>query len=106
MNSSKHRNRLYNFIVNTYGLSKEMIMEHALGRIEDVLDKNIRAKLDSGRLEDLILKKVEHYMVNGFKTHYYGSSKEPLADVVRQIIREEVKKTLDEKYSVEIKAKV
>ena len=35
----KRGNTLYNYIVNTYGISKELIMEHVETRIQDMFDR-------------------------------------------------------------------
>jgi len=50
--------RLYNYLVNTFGLSKQVILEYAEQRIEDILTKHIKAKLDSKHMESMILNKV------------------------------------------------
>jgi hypothetical protein len=78
-------NKLYNYLVNTYGLSKENIMQHIEDRIEDIVRKHIDAKLDSEWFKNAILNYVAEFVENGVKDKHgllYYQSKTPFEDLV------------------------
>ena len=60
-------NKLYNYLVNNFGLSKKMIEQYVLERIEDLatklnsewIENRIRAEVDR-RLDMTIINRLEH----------------------------------------------
>lgn len=95
------RDRLYNYIVNTFGISKELIFEYVDKRIEDILDKHLTSKLDSQRIERLIIDKTVYIVKNGIQStpNYYGWGTGSFEKLVREAIREEVNRIIDEEYT-------
>lgn len=98
---SNSKNKLYNFIVNTYGLSKELILEKVDQRISDLLAKHVVNKLNSNDVEKLIANQVAKVLKEGFDTGYY--SRQPLESLMKNMIDNEIKNRLNEGYTFDVK---
>lgn len=96
-------NKLYNYLVNTYGLSKEVVLKEFQNRVVDLVSKHVVNKLDSDRIEHLILERVTHHIRTGFGNNYY--EKDSFEKIVKECMRSEVNKIIKENYQVEIKLK-
>ena len=108
--------RLYNFLVNTYGLSKDKVMDHLNHRIGDLEIKvNNQAKglihdyIRSTRFHNFMKNKVASILENGFSPDHWRSERDMLEKFikkrVRESIKEEVDRQLKEKYSLELTKK-
>lgn len=103
--STRH-NRLYNYLVNQFGLTKEYILEYANKRIEDVLGKHIQAKLDSNYVEGLVLDRITKIVEEGIpvKNHfgiYY--EREAFSKYVTTVVKQVMESRLNEEYDLEVK---
>lgn len=99
--NKQRTNKLYNFIVNTYGLSKEVIMDCVETRLEGLVDKHVQNVLQSERLTNMIMDRVAYYIKNG--TIDQCRSKNCFEDVVKQQVKSAVEDQL--KKNCEIKFK-
>lgn len=90
--------RLYNYIVNTFGLSKEAIMQVVENRVTSVIEKMIKNKLDSKEMERAILNHITKLKENGF---YYN---EPFDLYIEKVIRNILEEKMNKEYKLEVKA--
>jgi hypothetical protein len=98
--------KLYNFLVNTYGLSKEKVMEHFEARIEAIIEKSIRSKIDSGYVQDAILNKIAAIFKEGGDSNrspWYH--KKTFDDFLKHTVEDVIKKHIEEKYEFAVKTK-
>jgi hypothetical protein len=82
--------KLYNYIVNTIGISKELILEQVNARVEDLLDKHVQSLLQSNHIERMIVNKLYDYIKTG-KVDYWSrqGNFEKIVDAqVKNIIEE------------------
>lgn len=91
--SNKKDKRLYNYIVNTLGVSRETIMDLIESRLEDLLDR----KMGFGYLENRVNEYIEKRIERDFRSEYGWD--------IRRKIEAEVKKQL-ESFSVEGSVKI
>lgn len=85
--------KLYNYLVNTFDISKESILQHVESRIEELLDKHVTAILQSNRIERMIVNRLSDYMSKG-KSDYWSTDKnfEKIVDSqVRNVIEDYLK---------------
>ena len=97
---NKRTNKLYNYLVNTFGLSKENVLEHVETRLEDIIDKHVRSILQSNRIESLIINRVAHNIKNG-SIGYYGEKtafNDIINEQVKQVIEDQLKKNCEVKF--------
>lgn len=97
--SKKRTNKLYNYLVNTYGLSKENIMEHVEARLESLVDKHVRSILQSDRIERMIINKVAYYIKNG-EVNNYGRDNRSFENIVKEQVKQVVQDQLQENCEV------
>lgn len=95
--------KLYNYLVNTFDISKEKIIDHVNARVDDILKKHIRDTMDSIYVRELILDHLTDLVNNGLKYALWG--RQSFQTYFKKVVREEIKKILDEKYQIEIKEK-
>jgi hypothetical protein len=103
MNSSKNRNRLYNFLVNTYGLTKEVVMEMVAARLDDLISKHIKPKLDSNHVNNIIRNQIAEYAKNGFEKRGYWGSHTSFEEFVQAQIRTILIAYINENYDIDTK---
>lgn len=87
--------RLFNYVVNTLGITKEMILEYIDARLEQLVIRVLKTKLESREFEKLILNRVTDILksdVEGDSPYYYSRSSFDsfLKSVVRNMIEEKV----------------
>ena len=89
---SKRTNKLYNYLVNTFDLSKENVLEHIEARLDDILDKHLLGILQSNRIENMILNKIALFIkkgeINTWRTN----------NTFEDIIKEQVKSVVEEQH--------
>ena len=90
---SQRTNKLYNYLVNTYGLSKEMVMKYVDERLEDIITKHVDSVLRSNRIEKMIINRISNYLKEGKynKWHSRDSFKEIIDHQIRQVIIDQLK---------------
>ncbi len=98
---SRRNKILYNYLINTLGISKEIVFTHINNRIDDLVSKALTGLLESKRLEKLILNQVAHIVQHGVQASWYNT--QSFEGVVRQAIRAEVAKKLNEEITIEFK---
>ena len=86
-------NKLYNYLVNTYGLSKEMIMEYVEERLEDLIKKHLDSVLRSNRVENMIMNRIAYYIKEGKydQWHNKGSFEDVVDQQIRQVVVDQLK---------------
>ena len=105
--------RLYNYLVNTYGLSKKKVLEHMEERfvdLEEVLKKQIikeaKEKLDSYYIRNFMKNTIAQILKNGFNTGDWRATNTSLEtyvkEIVRNLIKEEVSKQLNKEYKISL----
>lgn len=94
-------NKLYNFLVNTYGLSKEAVMELVDKRIESLLAKHIDAKLNSNEVERIISNRVATILNDGTGGYY---EKDATIRLVKNMIDNKIEKLMEKQYKIELRA--
>ncbi len=82
MNSSRTRNKLYNFIVNTYGIGKDEVRTMVEERLDKVFSYNLTEKIES-----MITYRIEVELQNTY-------SKE-VKSFVGRYIEEQLKKEIE-----------
>lgn len=100
--NTQRTNKLYNFLVNTYGLSKEAILEHIDIRLNDLIKKHVVAKLDSNQIESVIINHITQYIKDGKFDRW---RKDSFKDFVKLCIQEEVQRLVKENYKIEVNLK-
>jgi hypothetical protein len=90
--------KLYNYIVNTFGISKEIVLEIVKERVEDILGKHIKDLLNSKRIEQVIINRVAHFVSEGERTSLH--SKHNFNKIVKNQIKEVVKDELRRSASI------
>jgi hypothetical protein len=102
--SRSNRKTLYNYIVNSLGLSRQMVLEYIDRRLEDQLYKALSFKLHSGNSEKLILDAVTKIVNEGVPT---GSDmwwqKKNFDEYVKKVIRQVIQERLRNDYTAELK---
>jgi hypothetical protein len=102
-NKSNNRNKLYNFLVNTYGLTKEVVMEMVAARLEDLISKHIKPKLDSNHVNNIIRNQIAEYAKNGFEKRGYWGNNKSFEDFVQEQIRTILIAHINENYDIDTK---
>lgn len=96
--------KLYNYLVNTFGLSKEIIMKHVEKRIEDIIDKNINNLLNSNKIHDMIVSRVSEYIKKGtMNTHLL--ERKSFETIINEQIRAVVENYLRERFKITMQFK-
>lgn len=99
--NKKRTNKLYNFLVNTYGLSKELVMTEFDKRIDDLITKHLASKIDSNYIQNLILDRITKIITEGVSSGCYNRSS--FEDYVKKCVKEAVTNHMKENYNVEMK---
>lgn len=65
--------KLYNYVTNTFGISKELILEQVNSRVEDLINKHIDSLLRSTKVEKMIVRAIASYVKDGkVDSHFYN----------------------------------
>ncbi len=88
--NKKRTNKLYNYLVNTFGLSKEVVLDYVQTRLEDLVDKHVYALLQSNRVEGMIMNRVAHYLKKG-EVSYWGEN-----NSFNNLIKEQIKEVVED----------
>jgi uncharacterized membrane protein YheB (UPF0754 family) len=99
----KRNKNLYNYFVNTFGLSKDAIMAVINERVEDLLSKHIQNKLNSNSMETLIANMVTRFLEEGVTNHSWWMKKTSFEDFLKKTISQEIKDRLNDEYTLEVK---
>ena len=99
-NMSKN-NRLYNYLINTLGLSKELILKNIDQRIEQVLHKILYNELKSIKFERIIIDTVASVIDKGVvRNNRYGSLRYKFNDLIKSKVKEVVEDKLQEECQI------
>jgi hypothetical protein len=92
MSTSKNK-KLYNYLVNTFGLSKEIVLSYVNERIEEILNKHVDSLLRSDRVEKIILNRISHYISEGETSIYSKTSFEKIIkNQIKEVVKDELRK--------------
>ena len=100
-------NKLYNYLVNTFGLSKEIVLEYVNKRLEELLFKSLETKLSSNYVEKLIINQITQIVNNGIdngSSHFYFREKTKFDDYVKSVIRSVIEEKMNDNYDLQIQA--
>lgn len=98
----RNRNKLYNYLVNTFGLTKEIILKEVENRVSDILDKHVKSKLDSKEMEKMIGNKVANFIKKGSVDNCYYN-RHSFEDMIKDCLKEAVKEEVAINYKIVIK---
>ena len=102
--SRTNRKTLYNYIVNSLGLSRQMVLEYIDKRLEDQLFKALSFKLHSGNFEKLILDAVTKIVNEGVPADSNRWwEKKNFDEYVKKTIRSVIEERLRNDYTAELK---
>lgn len=99
--NKKRTNKLYNFLVNTYGLSKELILAEFDKRIDDLITKHLSSKIDSNYVQNLILDRITKIVTEGVSSGLYSVNS--FEEYVKKCVKEAVQKHMRQNYDIEMK---
>jgi Glu-tRNA(Gln) amidotransferase subunit E-like FAD-binding protein len=87
-------NRLYNYLVNTYGLSKELVLQLVEDRIEDLVEKHVKIKFKQASVENMIIRAVSDYVKNGEINLYRQNNTfdRIVKEQIKEIVKDELRK--------------
>lgn len=100
------KNVLYNYVVNKFGLSRELVLEYVNARLEDLVSKLLKDKLDSKEFEKMALNRITQIVTEGMSKETFGGfyyHKEPFDDYLKVVIRQVLENKLNEEYNLETK---
>jgi hypothetical protein len=105
MSHTRNNKTLYNYVVNTFGLSKEVVMKYVDERLEDLIGKHLKNKLDSKWTEKVILDNVTEIVANGVSSPKFGMwwEKKPFEDYLKKVLLNVLEHKLNEEYTLEVK---
>jgi hypothetical protein len=98
---SRKDRRLYNYVVNTLGLSKELVLEYARDRLDDLITKHIQSKIDSRYIERLILERVTNKVTEGMDTGWY--SRESFDEYLRKVVHQIIESKVNAEYRLDVR---
>ena len=99
--------RLYNYVVNTLGVSKEVVLEYVKERLEELILKALSTKLESKYVENLIINKITQIVTEGISERtsiYY--ERESFEKFVKKVVYEVVEKKINSEYTLQLHALV
>jgi hypothetical protein len=96
-------NKLYNYLVNTYGLSKEVVFEYIDTRLEDLIGKHLEAKLDSNYIERLILNRITRIAEEGISNGSYYYERDNFEVYVTKCLNRILSDKVNNEYTIESK---
>ena len=90
------KGKLYNYIINTLGLSKEAIFDIVRERVDDILSKSLTNEVyKSNYFQNLVLSKLEALRENRYHSKFYKH--DDYIDILKEAVRLEVKTQVVEK---------
>lgn len=102
-------NKLYNYIVNNYGLSKEMVLEYAKDKIEVLIDKHIENLVKQKIEKEQFDRNLYYAIANFIKNEKSGTNafdrKKTFKDVLVSVVRETVIEEIDSNYEIKLEIK-
>jgi len=101
----KRNKRLYNYLVNTLGISTQMVTEYISDRLDSILSKKLDSMLDGRNFETRVINSVRRKLQEK-PLHTFSYTDEAefdtfLSKTVTRIVREE----LDTKYQLQVSLK-
>lgn len=100
MNSSKNRNKLYNFLVNSYGISQELVLQTINERVDSLISKCIGMTLNSNKVERVIANQVADVIGKGFKQNPWENI------TIETYIKHEIARQIEEKMNTDYELEV
>lgn len=102
---NNRKDKLYNYMVNKFDLSKERILEYVDLRVTDLVNKHIQSKLNSNRVEKMIVDAITFFAKEGFNKSntFYISEKISFQTFVKNTIKDILKERLEDEYQIEVK---
>jgi hypothetical protein len=108
MNNSRTRNKLYNFIVNTYGIGKDEVRTMVEERLDKVFSYNLTEKIES-----MIASRIELEMKNTYVKEVKSFASRYIEEQLKKEIEKSIKKmsfksqiTVDFEPNVKLELKV
>lgn len=96
--------RLKNYLINTLGISKTIVMEYVEERLEEIIAKHVHSKLNSGDAQEMILNHVTKLVREGIaSTQRYWYERQTFEDYVKQVMRQILEQKVNEEYDLEVK---
>ena len=95
------KSRVYNYIVNTFDISKENIMDIVKERVEDIVRKHIINIMQSNDMELIICDQVSNIVKDGMSDHHMYR-KTAFEEVVKRCIKNVVVEELKNNHTVDI----
>jgi hypothetical protein len=85
--------KLYNYITNTYGISKELILEQVNLRVEDLIKKHIDSLFRSNRIEKIIVNAIADYLKDKTTTRFGRKNfdliiREQIQDIIEKFLKD------------------
>ena len=99
---SNKKNKLYNYLINTYGLSKDHVLKLFDERIENLLKKHIMSKLDSNHVESMMLNIISKSIKEGFKGNYRWNNKLQFEKYIKECVKDVISEKMNKEYSMEV----
>lgn len=98
--NKQRTNKLYNYLVNTFGLSKKNILEHVEARLEDIISKNILPILESNNIQEIILNRIAYFIKNGEVSYYQEKNtfNDVVKEQIKQVVEDQLKKNCEIKF--------
>lgn len=93
--------KLYNYLVNTLGLSKQVAMEHVKERLDDLLKKHIESRLDSKHFEKMVVSQVNQFLKDGVTKGWY--EKYAFEEFFKKTVENAIMKKFNNEYTLEVK---
>lgn len=84
--------KLYNYIVNTLGVSKDMIYQVIEDRITDLIYKHAESLLSKGSVNEAITKAITSYVTSGKVDPYF--SKKSFEKILDEYVKSAVEDSL------------
>jgi len=96
--------RLYNYVVNTLGISTKMVLEYVDKRLEELIGKKLEGKLNSKYVEGLILSRVTSIMTDGLKNNnIFNYRRDDFEEYLKKILRSVVEERVRNEFEVQVK---
>ena len=94
-------NKLYNYLVNTYGLSKELVLQMVEDRLEDLVEKHVKIKFQQASVENMIVRAVSEYVKKGEINLYRQNNtfENIVKEQIKEIVKDELRKASTITYS-------
>lgn len=100
---TQRTNKLYNFLVNNYGLSKEKVLEIFQNRVEELVSKHISSKLESNYFENLIVNRITQIIKDGFASKNYWVDNTAFEEFVKSCVDKKVREIIEKEHKIEVK---